>query len=452
MIMTPPDLATSPAYPVVGPQPDLVDWLLRAAIVAGLLGLTWYAFAADIFGPIVQTAEEGHWVGLVKRPSVIWAAMGTLLINVRTLLWLSYRPAAPATSAEAPKMTVVIPAYNEGPMVAQSIDSVARADYPHDRLEIFVVDDGSTDDTWGHIQRAAARHPGLVVATRLPKNMGKREALAQGIRLASGEVIVTIDSDSVIEPNALLSLAGPFRQERVGAVAGKVTVMNREQGVIPRMLAVRFIIAFDLLRAAQSTYGTVYCCPGALTAYRTSALMPLLDRWLHQTFLGAPCTFGEDRGLTNLLLNAGFDTVYQRTAVVSTIVPRTYDKLCKMFIRWDRSYVREEIRYARIVWRRPWRAMLLSLFETCITNLRYPVSYAALVLLVILIPTHPMVLARLLFVIGLFSAFNMLYYLRSERSTDFLYGILYSYFAFFGLFWIFPYAAVTVRARGWLTR
>lgn len=450
--MSPPDLATATALPASEPRPDLADWGLRVAILAGLVALAWYTLAADLFRPILQAAEANDWARLVRRPSVIWASMGLLLLSVRTLLWLRYRPAAPATMAEAPRLTVVIPAYNEGPMVAKSIDSVAAAHYPHDRLEIFAVDDGSRDDTWQHIRRAAARHPGLVVARRLPRNMGKRHALAEGIRRASGEVIVTIDSDSVIEPEALLSLAGPFRRARVGAVAGKVTVVNREQGLIPRMLAVRFILSFDLLRAAQSTYGTVYCCPGALTAYRASALLPLLDGWLHQTFLGAPCTFGEDRGMTNLLLEAGFDTVYQRTAVVKTIVPWTYGKLCRMYLRWNRSYVREEIRFARIVWRRPWRAMLMSLLETTITNLRYPVSYAVLGFLVVLVPSHPLVLVRLLFVMGLVSLFNMLYYLRSERSMDFLYGVLYAYFSFFALFWIFPYAVFTVRARGWLTR
>lgn len=156
--------------------------------------------------------------------------------------------------------------------------------------------------------------------------------------------------------------------------------------------------------------------------------------------------------MTNLLLAAGYDTVYQRTALVKTIVPWTYAKLCKMYLRWDRSYVREEIRYARIVWRRPGRALVMSLMETILNNLRYPVYYASLALLAALVPGHPLVLVRLFVVMGVFSLFNMLYYLRSERSGDFLYGVLYAYFALFGLFWIFPYAVLTVRARGWLTR
>jgi hyaluronan synthase len=178
----------------------------------------------------------------------------------------------------------------------------------------------------------------------------------------------------------------------------------------------------------------------------------LLDGWMNQKFLGATCTYGEDRAMTNSILGAGYDTVYQRSAVVRTVVPLTYSKMCKMFLRWDRSYVREEVRYAGILWKRPPGALLMSLLETVVNNARYPISWGSLALLVALVPAHPMMLVRLLFAIGLFSGFNMLYYLHSERSADFLYGILYAYFSFFGLFWIFPYAVVTVRARGWLTR
>lgn len=157
--------------------------------------------------------------------------------------------------------------------------------------------------------------------------------------------------------------------------------------------------------------------------------------------------------MTNLLLEAGFDTVYQRSAVVRTVVPHTYRKLCRMYLRWDRSYVREEIRYAwRVLRRRPARAMILSFFETVLNNLRYPIYYASFLVLVTLVPEHPRMLVRMLVMVGLFSLFNMLYYLRAERSADFLYGVLYAYFGLFGLFWIFPYALVTVRARGWLTR
>jgi hyaluronan synthase len=218
------------------------------------------------------------------------------------------------------------------------------------------------------------------------------------------------------------------------------------------MLHVRFILSFDFLRSAQSVYRTVYCCPGALAAYRASVVRGVLPEWERQTFLGTPCTYGEDRGLTNSILDAGYDTVYQRSAIVHTIVPETYVKLCKMYLRWDRSYIREEFRFARIVWKRPLGSRLLALYETTVTNLRFPVAYTAMALWAVNAVNDPTSLLRMLLAIMVVSTLYVLYYLRSERSWDFVFGILYAYFSFFALTWIFPYAALTLRARGWLTR
>ncbi len=435
------------------PRGDAWDWALRGAIVAGLFAVVYASLAGRALQPLLHDAEAHPWAHLIGRPSLLWLSMGSLLLAFRTSLWFLYRPAAAAGMADAPSLTVIIPAYNEGAMVEKSIDSVAAAHYPRERLQIFVVDDGSKDDTWQYIERAAQRHPGLVTTVRFERNRGKRAALAEGFRRARGEVVVTIDSDSVIEPGTLLAMAGPFRDAKVGAVAGKVAVYNRHQGIIPRMLHVRYILSFDFLRAAQSTYGTVYCCPGALAAHRASVVRQVLDQWAAQTFLGAACTYGEDRSMTNFILARGYDTVYQRDAVVHTIVPLTYAKLCKMFLRWDRSYVREEARFfARVVWKRPLGPLLVSLLDAFVTNLRYPVAYATLVLLVMLTLHDPMTVLRVLLVIGLMSSLNMLYYLRSERSWDFLYGIFYAYYSALTMFWIFPYAVLTVRARSWLTR
>jgi hyaluronan synthase len=350
-------------------------------------------------------------------------------------------------------LTVIIPAYNEGEMVARSIESVVHARYARGRLEVFVVDDGSVDDTWQHIQRVARRFPDVVTPIRLDRNRGKRAALEAGFRRARGEVLVTIDSDSVIEPDTLLAMAGPFANPRIGAVAGKVSVFNRGDGLIPRMLKVRFALSFDFLRAVQSTYGTVYCCPGALAAYRASVVRDVLDGWVGQRFLGRPCTYGEDRAMTNEILGQGYDCVYQRAGVVHTLVPTTYQRLCKMFLRWDRSYVREELRFLRtIVWRRPPKARAIALVEAIVTNSRYPVAWATLVLLASLVASHPAMLLRFCCAMLLVSSFNMLYYLRGERHWDFVYGIGYSFFSAFALFWIFPYALCTARAQGWLTR
>lgn len=427
-------------------------FVIATIIVFSAVVATTIRFSHEVFDPLADALKIQGWAAIVARPSLLWFTMGMALIVIRTLLWVRYHPVAAVSHDEAPGMSVIIPAYNEGAMVRKAVDACARAEYPRGRLEIIVIDDGSTDDTWMHVDAAQRERPDLVQTIRLPVNAGKRAALAAGFARATGEILVTVDSDSLVERGALLAIAGPFRNQRVGAVAGKVCVLNRFQSVLPRMLHVRFVLSFDFLRSVQSTYGTVYCCPGALSAYRASVVQALVPAWLHQRFLGEVCTIGEDRALTNDVLAAGYQAVYQRTAVVQTLAPETYRKLCLMFLRWDRSYIREEIRLWKILWTLPFPAMVLTLIETTVTNLRYPVAYSSLGLMVYLSVQDPLTVVRLLISIGIVSVFYSLYFLHSERSREFFYGILYAYFHFVSLLWIFPYALATVRNRSWMTR
>jgi hyaluronan synthase len=441
--------------PIQFPQASTTDsWdlFIKFVILMGLGALVLISVQDQVFSPVVKLAEAHGISAMIYRPSILWFSMGFLLLLFRTFLWFTYRPHPSAELDGAPRMTVIIPAYNEGAMVAKAIDSVARADYDPDRLEIIVVDDGSTDDTWQHIQLAVARHGERIHALRLERNSGKRAALAAGFRLGTGDILVTVDSDSVVAPGSLLALAGPFRSERVGVVAGKVQVYNQQEGLIPRMLHVRFTLSFDFLRAYQSTYGTVYCSPGALSAYRASAVKTVLDAWLTQRFLGAEVATGEDRALTNDIMRLGYDSVYQRNARVLTVVPTKYKQLCRMFLRWDRSYIREEVRFAAIVWKRPPVARAIALFDQVVTNLRFPVMSGTMLLLGAAVFYDPLVLPRVLVSIGLISFIYSLYYLRSERSFNIIYGVFFEYFSFFSMFWIFPLALLTVRSKGWLTR
>src|SRR5208283_4738678 len=286
---------------------DAFDRVICALTIGAVMAASYYALANNMFHPLFLRVLHADSLRAVVRPGLLWALAGSLFMVLRTVLWLCFRPFPPATRENAPTLTVIIPAYNEGSMVKNAIYSVLEADYPRDRLEVFVVDDGSIDDTWRYIQEAASRYPHVVTPVRFTKNRGKRAGLDEGFRRARGEIVITVDSDSVVEPESLLAMTGPFVNPRIGAVAGKVVVYNRVQGLIPRMLQVRYVLSFDFLRAVQSTYGTVYCCPGALTAYRTAVVRQVLHRWMGQTFLGRPCTFGEDRAMTNFILAAGYD-------------------------------------------------------------------------------------------------------------------------------------------------
>ncbi|MCL4502861.1 MAG: glycosyltransferase [Deltaproteobacteria bacterium] len=422
----------------------LVPLLLAAAFI---MACRWGSFSACL--QLLNTNTYSSWLpGLAAGYTLVMLGFQLL----RTILWAGYKP-HPLGQGPLPSLTVIIPAFNEGAMVEKAIYSVAAADYPAELLQIICIDDGSRDNTWLYIQRAQKRYPRQVKALRFPENRGKKAALYAGFTRGRGEVLVTVDSDSVIEPDALRHLVAPLQvDEQIGAVAGNVKVFNRHQSLIGKMQGVRFV-NLDYLRAAQSRYRTVICTPGSLSAYRKSALLPYLEAWLHQTFLGAPCPHSEDRALTNFILRAGYYTCYQRTAVVYTLVPETYKGVCNMYLRWERGNVRESaVQLGYLFTRYRPKHRLLPMVEFCLSQLEYPLTLFFFALMLASMAVYPPLLFKLLALLGISSLLNLIYYLWLERDLEFVYGIIYSYYAFFLLQWIYPYAFATVRDRHWLTR
>lgn len=418
-----------------------------APFLGAVVSIVWLAWSADPNASTTSTlwAMVTHPIGAIAAIQSIY----TLLLSV---LWMRYRPFEAAAS-EWPKVTVVIPAYNEGPMVGRSIRSVAACDYPKDKLEVIVVDDGSRDDTFFHMQKLRREFPELVRLVRFVGNRGKRSALVAGFRAATGDIVITIDSDSEIDPKTVHEMVKPFLADpKVGGVAGRVSVLNRDS-LISRMLEVQYALAFDYGRAAQSVYRAVACCPGALSAFRKSIILPYLREWENQRFLGRPVNHGEDQALTNIVLRQGYDTVYQRTAVVRTLVPTTYSQLSRMFLRWDRSYIVEGFSFARFMFTRyRERNRVLPVVTFFVSNLRFVVVAAALMELPRLFDTSLTTLGRTGIALALGAVFTAAYYLRFERSFRWLYGVAYAVFSVLALQWILPWALITVRDERWGTR
>jgi hyaluronan synthase len=443
-----------PGHPGTAP-PRTRQWLDRGLKLLVPLLLVLLLAAAYEFGSCaayLQLFKSHTYAAFLPALGAGYALAMLVFQLLRTVLWACYRP-FPLAAGPLPSVTVIIPAYNEGAMVEQAILSVAAADYPGDRLEIFCIDDGSTDDTWAYITQARKRFPQLLKALRFPANRGKKEALYAGFIRARGEILVTLDSDSVMEKDALRHLVAPLLADaQIGAVAGNVKVFNRHQSFMGKMQAVRFV-NLDYLRASQSLYRTVVCTPGSLSAYRREALLPILGAWRRQTFLGAPCHHSEDRALTNFVLRRGYYTYYQRPAVVYTLVPETYTGVCRMYLRWERGNVREscvQLGYLFTRYRRQYR--VLPILEFFLAQLEYPLTLLFFGVLAASLVVYPPMLFKFLIALGLASLLNLLYYLWLERDLDFIYGVIYSYYAFFLLQWIYPYALVTVRDRRWLTR
>jgi len=265
-----------------------------------------------------------------------------------------YRPCPPRGDGHLPFCTVVIPAYNEGPGVLLTLRSILRSDYPADRFQIVAIDDGSDDDTWSWLARAADESPGRIEALRLPVSRGKRRALWEGFHRSRGEILVTVDSDSILDPRALRRRVARFVTDpRTGAVAGNVRVWNCSRGILPRMLDVGSPYGFEFMPAGQGAVRTVLCAPGALSAHRRSVVLRCLSQWQSQTFRGTGVHIGEDRSPTNLILRDGYHVHFQQDAVVHTRVPASYGRLCGMLLRWAPSNLVETIAMTRFLsgWR-----------------------------------------------------------------------------------------------------
>ncbi len=419
-----------------------------APLFGAVISMLWLAWSNE---SSLSTGSK-LWA-MVSHPIGAIAVIQALYTALCSILWMRYRTFIAPPDAQWPKVTVVIPAFNEGPMVGRSIRSVAACAYPRDKLEVIVVDDGSRDDTFFHMQHLRREYPDLVRLVRFVGNRGKRSALVAGFRAASGSIVVTIDSDSEINPDTVHEMVTPFLADaQVGAVAGRVAVLNRDTP-ISRMLDVQFTLAFDYGRAAQSAYRTVACCPGALSAFRRDIILPYMDEWENQRFLGRPVNHGEDQALTNIVLRQGYDTVYQRTAVVHTLVPTNYAQLSRMFLRWDRSYIVEGFSFARFMftrYRTHHRVMPIVTFF--VSNLRFVLVAAALMELPRMFDTNLTTVARASVALALSAIFSAAYYLRFERSFRWLYGVMYAVYAVVMLQWILPWALVTVRDERWGTR
>jgi hyaluronan synthase len=374
-------------------------------------------------------------------------------------LWLGinafrYKPISGAADEDLPTLTVVVPAYNEGALVQETLRSLATGNYPPEKLQLIAVDDGSKDNTWTYIENATREFPGQIIAIRQAKNGGKRRALYEGFKQATGTVLVTVDSDSIVDKDTLRNLVSPFVNDPdCGAVAGNVRVLNRK-AAIPSMLEVSFVFSFEFVRSAQSVLRTVFCTPGALAAYRTDLVLNVLDEWLNQKFFGREANIGEDRALTNLILRQGTSVLFQRNAMVYTNVPEKYQGLCKMLIRWGRSNVRESIKMGTFVFknfRTHHRASARILWVIqCLWCASSPLFFLMTLSLIALFPLQFLIIS-----IGggtMWSTISALFYASRYRSSDAFWAYSYGVFHFCALAWITPYAIFTVKRTGWLTR
>jgi peptidoglycan-N-acetylglucosamine deacetylase len=291
----------------------------RAQVMPPLTTREWLLARADAFIFDVFRLFRTS-IAFIFIAGILLVSARALIIGILALVE-KFRP-APADHPEyTPQITVLIPAYNEEGAIVDTVSAALASHYPH--LEVIVVNDGSTDRTAELVQRNFGRD--LRVRLLMQPNRGKPTALNHGLAEATGEVIISIDADTIVDPDAIPRLVRHFADPKVGAVAGNVKVMNRNKW-LTRWQALEYITSQNLEKRAFDLLNCIPVVPGAVGAWRTDLLRA------SGGFSGE--TVAEDTDLTLTIRRDGWKILYDEDAMGRTEVPDTMDALVRQRFRW----------------------------------------------------------------------------------------------------------------------
>ncbi len=220
---------------------------------------------------------------------------------------------------ELPRISVVIPAYNEEKIIGRAIESVLNSNYPKSKLEVIVVDDGSSDNTYA----VASRYPVKVI--RHEKNQGRGKAVMTGYRNASGDIVVTIDADTILDRDALRLVASYMvRDKRIGASCGRLKPLN-SRGLLGIGQRVEYAIGYAYTKSLKSSMGWMLIPSGAFSAYRRELVV---DADIHDTI-------AEDFDLGLHVIRKGYRLGYVKEAVAYTEIPSNLASYIRQRTRWS---------------------------------------------------------------------------------------------------------------------
>ena len=416
-------------------------------------------FLAVIAFIIVLMRAESVIYFKFNRWLYLYSIIAAMFLLTRYLFATFYRPVR-IDPNYTPGVSIIIPCFEEEEWIQRTVHSCINQDYPVDKLEVIVVDDCSKDrsaerveeiiaklkeaDTGDHAYRVAER----IRFFRQSANLGKRDAMARGAREAKHELLVFVDSDSFLDPFAVRNIVQPFKDKEMGGVSGRTDVANTYTNALTKMQAVRYSIAFRVMKAAEGYFDAATCLSGPLSCYRRDLVLKYMDSWLNQRFLGQKATFGDDRSMTNFILRHN-RTTYQDSAVCMTIVPRSYKVFLRQQMRWKRSWLRESLIASRFMWKKE-PFMALSFYMGVLV----PIAAPVIVLYnLIYVPIMHRVFPTS-FIIGMLmmSLLMSMAQLFIRRSTTWIYALWFCLYYEAVLLWQMPVAWVTFWKTTWGTR
>jgi cellulose synthase/poly-beta-1,6-N-acetylglucosamine synthase-like glycosyltransferase len=257
-------------------------------------------------------------------------------------------------NALTPSIAVIVPCWNEETTIAATCESLLALEYPKDRLEVILVDDGSTDRTPAAMARFAS-HPQVRIISK--ENGGKHTALNAGIAATQAEFIGCLDADSFVEPDALREIVPCFEREEVAAVTAAMSI-HRPVNLLQHMQNAEYTFGITLRHSLASVNG-LYVTPGPFSFYRRSILEKVGPfRHGHQT---------EDMEMALRLQQAGYKIENAPRARVYTKSPDTVLKLVKQRTRWTAGFLRNVLgEYRSLVWSRAHGVLGMLILPTAI--------------------------------------------------------------------------------------
>ena len=266
-----------------------------------------------------------------------------------------YKKAAPYM----PRVAIVVPAWNEGAVIGQSIERLMALEYPRDRLRVYVVDDASTDNTPEVVLAKAALYPGNVFHLRRAKGgEGKAHTLNHGIEQVLKEdwmeALLIMDADVIYEPNSLRRMTRHLADPKVGSVSAYIREGSRDKNYLTRFIGLEYILSQPAARRAQNVLGAQACLAGGAQLHSRENLLAIGGRI-------DTSSLAEDTITTFETQLKGRQVVFEPLAVVLAEEPGSVDALWKQRLRWARGNVTVTARYKKI-WFRPSRTHGLGSF------------------------------------------------------------------------------------------
>jgi peptidoglycan-N-acetylglucosamine deacetylase len=298
--------------------PELIG-KTRAEVMLPLTTEERFEARADgfIFG-IVQWFRLG--IATIFVAGIVLVSGRALIIGVLAFIE-KLRPDHAVLSDPPPSVTVLIPAYNEENVIVQTVSSVLASNLPY--LRVIVVNDGSADRTGGLLDT----HFGADERVRIihQVNRGKAAALSHAMSQVESEIVVTIDADTEVEPDAIQKLLRHFSDPKTGAVAGNVKVGNRSRW-LTRWQALEYITSQNMEKRAFDLLNCITVVPGALGAWRKKAI--------DEAGGITADTVAEDADLTISIRRMGWRVSYDEEAIAWTEAPETPAALIRQRFRW----------------------------------------------------------------------------------------------------------------------